>query len=479
MENNPNAVVGVEHDRYDVFISYRRSTGLDLARSIAYWFRLKGFKCFLDQTELITGQFNEQIYSAIENTRYFVLLMTEESLERCVNDDDWVRHEVEYAIEKKGRDCIIPVSPVSPPPFPDRLPGTMGFLRNCEVSTIDRQKNFDSTLRTVVENRMPVLFDDIKKRNILSENEAQLLGTIRWYKRNDGTIDADERRKIDEAAREYGISRSRLEVLVSHAEEEVAKEHDAAISRLIESCMADDGNISAEEKSAIYRKAEELQVSASRVQGILVEVEGRKKHEAKENGARRRIRDLERKCGYLKGWLWVAAGFVVVGVASCIFLWFWAEGATTEQMRTRFGSEMARMDTEAKRKVDAAEKACSAVQKELAAAKVANAELEKAMRDAEKREAAFEARLAAEKKNSAEMQAAIRAQADADRRKLEGRANAAEVALRESESKAAQLSADLDTSAAEIKRLKAANEKFAEDLEKARRRMQLDAFRNM
>ena len=32
---------------YDVFISYRRDGGLDLARSIAYWFRAHGFKCFI------------------------------------------------------------------------------------------------------------------------------------------------------------------------------------------------------------------------------------------------------------------------------------------------------------------------------------------------------------------------------------------------------------------------------------------------
>ncbi len=295
-----NAEMSVVHEHYDIFMSYRRSTGLDLARSIVYWFRLKGFKCFLDQTELLTGQFNEQIYSAIEHTRYFLLLMTGDALDRCVNAEDWVRHEIEYAIKVKGRDCIIPITPVTPTPFPDCLPQTLEFLRTCEVSVIDRQKNFDSTLRTVVENRMPVLYEEIKKRNLLSENELQLLGTIRWYKRNDGTIDEDELKKIHEAAEEYQINNIRLQALIDQVEAEVAEEHDATIRRLIESCMADDGRIDSEERGAIDKKAIELNIPQARLVKIMAEIEGQKKAGAKTNDKLRQLHGLEEMNAELK-----------------------------------------------------------------------------------------------------------------------------------------------------------------------------------
>ena len=96
----------VEQEHYDVFISYRRKTGLDLARSIAYWFRLKGFKCFIDQTELKSGKFNNQIYSAIEHTQYFLLLLTENALDLRPCEEDWVRREID-SLRYSGQAYIV------------------------------------------------------------------------------------------------------------------------------------------------------------------------------------------------------------------------------------------------------------------------------------------------------------------------------------------------------------------------------------
>ena len=529
----------VEQEHYDVFISYRRKTGLDLARSIAYWFRLKGFKCFLDQTELLTGQFNEQIYSAIENARYFVLLLSECALDRCVDKGDWVRHEIERAIETKGRDSIIPITPMATPPFPDKLPDTMDFLRYSEVSVIDRQKNFDTTLRAVVENRMPELFAEIKKRNLLSEHELQLLGTIRWYKRNDGIIDGEERKKIDEAAKEYRISPARLEELINQVEAEVAEEHDGTIRRLIAAYMADDGKISPDEMSVIDKKAESLQIPEQRLKRIVAEIEGQKKNDVKTCETHRKIRELEesndrlkeatgqleasngqlkevngileKRCGFFKTWFYVAICLFAVAAGTSVLLWIRGRNGSGEQIQARIVSEKTQIAAEAQRKVDSADKgrtaaekraelaeakaastlatlerseksaaeALARIQKELDETKAANIDLEKARNDAEKRSASLEAQLAAEKKNATDAQKLIKSQAEKDRESLEGRALTAESALKESEGKSARLSSELEASSAEIKRLKAEKAKLAEDLEKARRQKQLDALRDI
>ncbi len=530
--DRPKVAADVEQDHYDVFISYRRSTGLDLARSIADWFRLKGVKCFLDQTELLAGQFNEQIYSAIENTRYFVLLLSEGALDRCVNESDWVRHEIEHAIKTKGRDNIIPITPMATPPFPDKLPDTMDFLRYSEVSLIDRQKNFDTTLRAVVENRMPVLFAEIKKRNLLSEHELQLLGTIRWYKRNDGTIDDIEREKIGEAAKEYRISPARLEELISQVEAEVAQEHDDTMRRLIAAYMTDDGRISPDEMSVIDKKAEALQIPEQRLKRIVAEVEGLKKNDVKTGETHRKIRELEKaneqleasngrlkeengnlekRCGSFRTWFRVAIGLFVLAAGASALLWIRGGNGSSEQVQAQIASEKTRMAAEAQRKVESADnaralaenraelaekKAASAlatlerteksaaetqarIQKELDEVKASNIGLEKARNDAEKRVASFEAQLAAEKKNATDTQNVIKSQAEKDRKGLEERALAAESALKESEGKSARLSSELEASSAEIKRLKAEKAKLAEDLETVRRQKQLDALRDI
>ena len=521
-EGNANVIVNASgaHEHYDVFISYRRDGGLDLARSIAYWFRLKGFKCFLDQTELLTGQFNEQIYSAIENTKYFLLLMTEHSLDRCKDDGDWVRQEIEYAIKKRGRDCIIPITPISPPPFPKDIPETMAFLRNCEVSEIDRQKNFDSTLRTVVEHRMPDLYREIKRRNLLSENEQQLLDTIRWYKRNDGKIDDDEHWKINKAAEEYKISPARLEAMINQVEREVAEENDETLRRLIESCVADDGRISDKEMTRINAKAAELQIPEPRLARIMAEIEGKKKNETseihrriqgleKENGQLRatndqleesydRLKDesnrlkeaneqletenyqqnekikqlegtngtIENRRKTLKRWLCCVGGILALTAGMCVFLCLRNDNISDDQLREK----LSRITAEAQSKVDAADKARNAVEQKIDAAEKKAASALATLERVEKSAAE------AQSKMQKELDEARSAVADLEKEKndAEKRAIAAETRTGEVEKKSASEQKSLK---AKTEADRAQFEKRATDAESAQREAEAKANR--
>ena len=101
----------VAKKRYDVFISYRRSTGSQLASLLKVHLQLRGLSVFLDVTELGSGEFDNNILLNIANSSNFVLILTSNSLDRCIGDvliQDWVHKELRCALQ-----CGVPVIPVT------------------------------------------------------------------------------------------------------------------------------------------------------------------------------------------------------------------------------------------------------------------------------------------------------------------------------------------------------------------------------
>ena len=92
---------------YDAFISYRRDNGFYLARLVRDQLETRGISAFLDLEELRSGKFNQKLYETIQNSKNFILILPKGALDRCVNEDDWVRKEIFYAIEAGSN--IIPV----------------------------------------------------------------------------------------------------------------------------------------------------------------------------------------------------------------------------------------------------------------------------------------------------------------------------------------------------------------------------------
>ena len=94
---------------YDIFISYRRVGGADKARILKTELEGRGYKVFLDFDELKDGVFDKRIMDAINSSHIFMFLLTPNSLERCLNEDDWVRKEIEYAVDQRKH--FIPINP--------------------------------------------------------------------------------------------------------------------------------------------------------------------------------------------------------------------------------------------------------------------------------------------------------------------------------------------------------------------------------
>lgn len=94
---------------YDIFISYRREGGKEIARIIKAELEKMGFSVFLDFDELNDGHFEKYIIQAIDSSSVFMLILSPNALDLCIDEDDWVRKEIEYAIKK---DChIVPINP--------------------------------------------------------------------------------------------------------------------------------------------------------------------------------------------------------------------------------------------------------------------------------------------------------------------------------------------------------------------------------
>lgn len=77
----------------DVFVSYRRSNGSQLASLLKVHLQLRGFSVFIDVERLEAGKFDNNLLQSIQKARHFLLVLTPNALDRCVGDGeqkDWV-----------------------------------------------------------------------------------------------------------------------------------------------------------------------------------------------------------------------------------------------------------------------------------------------------------------------------------------------------------------------------------------------------
>lgn len=89
----------------DIFVSYRRTGGLDLARMLQLEMKCRGYNVFFDYNSLRSGQFDKEILKAIDSCKRFILILSEGCLDRCVNQDDWVRAEIVHAM-RRGKKIV-------------------------------------------------------------------------------------------------------------------------------------------------------------------------------------------------------------------------------------------------------------------------------------------------------------------------------------------------------------------------------------
>lgn len=89
-----------------VFLSYRRT---DFAWAMAVYQDLArhGFDVFLDYEQISSGRFEQVILESIRARTHFLLLLTQDALDRCDQPEDWLRREIEEALRTQRN--IVPL----------------------------------------------------------------------------------------------------------------------------------------------------------------------------------------------------------------------------------------------------------------------------------------------------------------------------------------------------------------------------------
>jgi hypothetical protein len=145
---------------YDIFISYRRKgAGAGVAGELQAKFENRGYKVFLDVDEISSGAFPEQIEHAIESCKDFLLVLAPGTLDRCVDENDWVRREIIKA-ESMGKNFIgimlpgfvMPDSELLPKPL-QSLPTKQVFMWSHEYRTASFKKIEENLFSAKVKKR--------------------------------------------------------------------------------------------------------------------------------------------------------------------------------------------------------------------------------------------------------------------------------------------------------------------------------------
>jgi hypothetical protein len=89
-----------------VFISYRR-TNLPWALCIYQDLTFHGYDVFFDYQSIDSGNFEKVIIENIKARAHFLVVLTPSALERLKEPNDWLRREIETAMDEKRN--IVPL----------------------------------------------------------------------------------------------------------------------------------------------------------------------------------------------------------------------------------------------------------------------------------------------------------------------------------------------------------------------------------
>lgn len=90
-----------------VFISYRRTVSAFIARAVFQDLRYHGYDVFMDVESIDAGAFDTVILNQIAARAHFLVILTPGAVERCTEPGDWLRREIEQAIDLHRN--IVPV----------------------------------------------------------------------------------------------------------------------------------------------------------------------------------------------------------------------------------------------------------------------------------------------------------------------------------------------------------------------------------
>ena len=170
--------------KYDIFISYRRvdsegrTSGRDIARTIKLELDRRGYKVLFDNSEIKDNEFEDVILPAIHNSAVFIVVLSKDALLRCSNKKDWVRREIETALNSGCK--VIPVSPDGAfSGYPTELPDSLFAFAELQVSEISMGPLFQISIDKLDEERIKnyIKKESSKKEEVDLQSRNGIMGS--------------------------------------------------------------------------------------------------------------------------------------------------------------------------------------------------------------------------------------------------------------------------------------------------------------
>ncbi len=181
-------------ENFDIFVSYRRSDGKDIARILNLAFKNAGYRCFLDYNDLEGGVFGKKLENAVLDAPVFVMVLTPDYFARCNQEGDWVRKEIELALA--NHKIIVPIN------YDNVLNGVPDYLDKdfqdrigCHnFATVFSNDSFEPTFNHVVEVRIRKVMGDLQKQTDKAQVTVVADADCTLLKNNEviATLQADE-----------------------------------------------------------------------------------------------------------------------------------------------------------------------------------------------------------------------------------------------------------------------------------------------
>ena len=163
-----------------VFISYRRDVaGKAFARALKQELTHRGYDVFLDVDNVDAGHWAEQILTQVPSRAHFLLVLTPGALDRCAEENDWVRREFLSAVQH-GRN-IVPIreESVDLAAMRAKCPESVKAIFDFQIATL-QHSSFESDVETLVTRFIPPHKAPSEKRDHGSTFQADISRIIKY-----------------------------------------------------------------------------------------------------------------------------------------------------------------------------------------------------------------------------------------------------------------------------------------------------------
>jgi hypothetical protein len=157
----------------DVFISYRRDGGDLLARLVMNALVQRGYSVFMDAEALKHGRFDTALLGHIELSTDIVLICSPGVLDRCANENDWVRQEIRHALKRKKHIVRLMTRDFQMPPK-ESLPPDIAELAESEA-VFQQSANWNPTIELLAAESLHSQPDTKRRRVDEASEEWQII----------------------------------------------------------------------------------------------------------------------------------------------------------------------------------------------------------------------------------------------------------------------------------------------------------------